>query len=138
MAEGSALSFFGKLRALDLPTADYAIFGSGPLAVRGLIEEVHDLDVVARGTAWEQAKGLAEVRIAPEGDPVVWLEGGTIEVFSGWLGWDIDMLINNAQIIDGLPFARLEDVLAFKLSLGRPKDVAHARLIEGYLRGGSS
>ena len=138
MAEGSALSFFGKLRALDLPTADYAIFGSGPLAVRGLIEEVHDLDVVARGTAWEQAKGLAEVRIAPEGDPVVWLEEGSIEVFGGWLGWDIDMLIDNAEIIEGLPFARLEDVLAFKLSLGRPKDVAHARLIEGYLRGGSS
>ena len=128
MAEGSALSFFAKLRALELPTADYAIFGSGPLAVRGLIEEVHDLDVVARGTAWEQAKGLGEVRIAPEGDPVVWLEEGSIEVFGGWLGWDIDMLIDNAEIIDGLPFARLEDVLAFKLSLGRPKDTAHARL----------
>jgi hypothetical protein len=138
MAEGSALSFFGKLRALELPIADYVIFGSGPLAVRGLIEEVHDLDVVARGTAWEQAKGLGEVRIAPEGDPVVWLEGGAIEVFGGWLGWDIDMLIDNAQIIDGLPFARLEDVLAFKLSLGRPKDEVHARLIEGYLRGDSS
>jgi hypothetical protein len=79
MAEGSALSFFGKLRALDLPTADYAIFGSAPLAV-------HDLDAVARGTAWEQAKGLGEVRIAPEGDPVVWLEGGAIEVFGGWGG----------------------------------------------------
>ena len=138
MAEGSAPSFFGKLRALDLPTADYAIFGSDPLAVRGLIEEVHDLDVVARGTAWQQAKGLGEVRIAPEGDPVVWLEGGAIEVFCGWLGWDIDMLIDNAEIIDGLPFARLEDVLAFKLSLGRPKDVAHTRLIEVHLRGGSS
>jgi hypothetical protein len=138
MAEGLAASFFGKLRALELPTADYAIFGSGPLAVRGLIEEMHDLDVVARGSAWEQVKGLGEVRIAPEGDPVVWLEGGAIEVFGGWLGWDIDMLIDNAEIIDGLPFARLEDVRAFKLSLGRLKDVAHARLIEGYLRGGSS
>ena len=51
---------------------------------------------------------------------------------------DSCVLIDNSQIIDGLPFARLEDVLAFKLSLGRPKDVTHARLIEGYLRGGSS
>ncbi len=138
MAEGSATSFFGKLRELNLPTADFAVFGSGPLAVRGLIEEVHDLDVVARGVAWEQAKGLGQVRTAPEGDPVVWLEGGAIEVFGGWLGWDIDVLIDNAEIIEGLPFARLEDVLAFKLSCGRPKDVAHARLIEGHLRGGSS
>jgi hypothetical protein len=56
MAEGSAPSFFGTLRALDLPTTGYAVFGSGPLAVCGLIEEVHDLDVVARGAAWELSR----------------------------------------------------------------------------------
>jgi hypothetical protein len=138
MTERSATNFFGKLRALDLPTADYAVFGSGPLAVRGLIEEVHDLDVVARGAAWEQAKVLGQACTAPEGDPVVWLEGGAIEIFGGWLGWDIDTLIDNAEIIEGFPFARLEDVLAFKLSCGRPKDIAHARLIEGHLRSSSS
>ena len=57
------------------------------------------------------------MRVAPEGDPVVWLEGGAIEVYGGWLGWDLDALIDNAEIIDGLPFARLKDVLAFKRSL---------------------
>ena len=137
MAKGRTGDLFGKLRALGLPTADYAVFGSGPLAVRDLLEEVHDLDVVARGAAWKQAKGLGGARTAPEGDPVVWLEGGAIEIFGGWLGWDIDALIDNAEIIDGLPFARLEDVLAFKLSHGRPQDVAHARLIEEHLRGSS-
>jgi hypothetical protein len=86
MAGKGAANLFGMLRALGLPTADYAVFGGGPLAVRGLIEEVHDLDVVARGAAWEQAKGLGQVRTAPEGDPVVWLKGGAIEVFGGWLG----------------------------------------------------
>lgn len=137
MAKGRTGDLFGKLRALGLPTAHYAVFGSGPLAVRGLLEEVHDLDVVARGAAWKQAKWLGGARTAPEGDPVVWLEGGAIEIFGGWLGWDIDALIDNAEILDGLPFARLEDVLAFKLSHGRPKDVAHARLIEEHLRGSS-
>ena len=137
MAQGSATRLLGKLRALDLPEGDYAVFGSGPLAAHGLVEEVRDLDVVARGPAWARAKELGPVRTAPKGDPVVWLEGGAIEVFGGWLGWDIDALIDNAEIIDGLPFARLEDVLAFKLSHGRPKDVAHARLIEEHLRGSS-
>jgi hypothetical protein len=66
---------------------------------------------------------------------VVWLEGGKIEVFGAWLGWDPDSLIDRAELIDGLPFARLEDVLAFKLSYGRPKDLEHARLIEEHLRG---
>jgi len=60
--------------------------------------------------------------------------GGAIEVYGGWLGWDLDALIDKAEIIDGLPFARLKDVLAFKRSLGRAKDLAHVRLIEEHLR----
>jgi len=128
---------FGKLRTLGLPTRDYAVFGSGPLAVRGLIREIRDLDLVARGTAWERAKRLGPVRAAPKGDPVVWLEGGAIEVFGGWLGWDVEALIDGAEIIGGLPFARLEDVLTFKRSYGRPKDLIHARLIEEHWRDGA-
>ena len=129
---------FGKLRALELPHRDYAVFGSGPLAARGLIDEVCDLDVVARRTAWTKARGLGPVQPAPGGDPVVMLEGRAIEIFGGWLGWDIDAIIDGAQIIDGVPFARLEDVLAFKLHFGRPKDLVHARLISEHLRGDAS
>ena len=63
------------------------------------------------------------------------LEDGKIEVFGGWMGWDIDALIDDAERIDGLPFARLEDVLAWKRAYARPKDLDHVRLIERYLRG---
>ncbi len=129
MVSGSAARLFGKLRALELPHRDYAVSGSGPLAVRGLIEEMRDLDVVARRAAWTKAQDLGPVHPAPGGDPVVRLEGGALEIFGGWLGWDID------AIIDGLPFARLEDMLAFKLHYGRPKDLEHARLIAEHLRG---
>lgn len=134
MAEERVKDLFGKLRALGLPAGDYAVFGSGPLAVRGLIGKMRDLDVVARGAAWEEAKRLGPARSAPGGDPVVWLGGGEIEVFGGWLGWDVDAIIDNAETLGGLPFARLEDVLAFKLSYGRPKDLEHVRLIEEHLR----
>jgi hypothetical protein len=134
----SAARLFGKLRALELPHGDYAVFGSGPLAVRDLIQEVRDLDVVARRTAWTKARGLGPVRRAPGGDPVVVLEGRAIEIFGGWLGWNIDAIIDGAEIIDGLPFARVEDVLVFKLHYGRPKDLGHARLISEHLRGDSS
>ena len=138
MVDGSAARLLGKLRALKLPAGDYVIFGSGPLAVRGLIEDVRDLDVVARGAAWEKAKGLSLVHVAQGGDPIVRLEGGAVEIFGGWLGWDIDVLIDGAEIIDGLPFARLEDVLAFKRFYGRPKDLEHVRLIERHLGGVSA
>jgi hypothetical protein len=134
MAQGAAARLLDKLRALDLPKGDYAVFGSGPLLARGLVGEVRDLDVVARGTAWEKVKRLGPVRTAPKGDPLVRLEGGAIEIYGGWLGWDLDALIDNTEIIEGLPFARLEDVLAFKRSNGRLKDITHARLIEEHLR----
>ena len=137
MTEGSAEELFGRLKALGLPKGDYAVFGSGPLAARGLIREIGDLDVVARGAAWGRAKELGSARRAPGGDPVVRLGGGDIEVFGGWLGWDVDALVDRAEVVGGLPFAQLEDVLAFKLSHGRPKDLAHARLIEEHLRGSS-
>jgi hypothetical protein len=43
MAKGSSASLFGMLRRSNCPRQTNAVFGSGPLAVRGLIEEVHDL-----------------------------------------------------------------------------------------------
>jgi hypothetical protein len=128
---------FEKLGALLRPTSDYAVFGSGPLVAHGLLEEVQDVDVVARGAAWERATELGPVLVAEGGDPVVRLESDAIEIFGGWLGWDIDAIIEDAELVDGLPFARLEDVLAFKLAHGRPKDLEHARLLEAYLRDGT-
>lgn len=134
MADGWAARLFGKLRALELPAQHYAVFGSGPLAVRGLIEHISDLDVVARGPAWRKAAALGAVGVASGGDRVVRLEGGTIEIFDGWLGWDADAIIDGAETIEGLPFARLEEVQAFKLHHGRPKDLEHAQLIGEHLR----
>ncbi len=127
-------SLFEKLRALRLPASEYAIFGSGPLVAHGLLGEIRDVDVVARGTAWRRATELGPTLVGTEGDPVVRLEDGRIEVFGGWMGWDIVALIDGAQRIDGLPFARLEDVLTWKRTYGRPKDLEHVRLIERYLR----
>jgi hypothetical protein len=53
MAQGSAARLLVKLREFDLPEGDYAVFGSTPLVACGLLREVHDLDVVARGAAWD-------------------------------------------------------------------------------------
>ena len=126
-----------EIRALDLPGDDYAIFGSGLLAVRGLMELKNDVDIVARGEAWAKAESLGAVAVADHSDPVVWLCGGRIEIFAGWMGTDINGIIDRAELIEGLPFASLEDVLAFKRELRRPKDLEHIRLIEEHLRHGS-
>lgn len=125
-----------KVTALCLPAGDYAVFGSGPLLAHGLVRSVNDVDVLARGAAWEAAKGLGDAVAGEMGDPVVRLGGGEVEIFGGWLGMDADGIVEGARTVRGLRFARLEDVLAFKRMLGRPKDREHVRLIEGHLRGG--
>ena len=124
-----------KVAALRLPAGDYAVFGSGPLLAHGLVRRVNDVDVLARGTAWEAAKGLGDRVTGEMGDPVVRLGDGEVEIFGGWLGMDADGIIDSARPVRGLPFARLEDVLAFKRLLGRPKDREHIRLIQRYLGG---
>jgi hypothetical protein len=51
--------------------------------------------------------------------------GGRIQFSRGWISdnWDADDLIDRAEIIQGLPFAPLTDILAYKRMLLRPKDL---------------
>ena len=121
-----------RVSALKLPLQDYAVFGSGPLLAHGLVEHIGDIDLLARGAAWTKASALGEVEVAQGGDKVVRLAGGT-DIFDGWLELDKDAVIDRAALLDGLPYAGLRDVLAFKLKLSRPKDAEHIRLLEAYL-----
>ena len=127
-----ASQLFAALRALELPLGDYAVFGSGPLIVRGLIEAGNDIDVVARGRAWEQACESGEVVVLEEHDvEVASFLDGAITVGTTWAYGtiDIDELIDTAEMIDGLPFARLPYVVTYKRAAARPKDVEHLRLL---------
>ena len=110
---------------LDLDVRDFVIFGSGPLLAHGLRYGIHDLDVIARGPAWQRVRehgcpGTGSVN----GAPMALFWDGLIQFSRGWItaDWDADALIDRAQRIDGWPFATLADVLAYKEILLRPKD----------------
>ena len=126
-----------QLRALALPVGDYAVFGSGPMLVRGIIDTVSDLDVLCRGMAWSKAQELATSTAVEEGVAVV--RAGPISFGTRWGlgGIDVNRLIDEVEIIDGLPFAPLEAVVAYKRAAGRPKDVAHLELIRAWIAGES-
>mgnify|MGYP001823764143 FL=1 len=135
---GDSEDLFDLLRDLELPIGDYAIFGSGPLIVRGIIGASNDLDVVCRGAAWERAQELGPLAYLPEHDVnVVSLDGGALTFGTRWAigDFDVDDLIDTAEIIDGLPFARLDHVIAYKKIAGRPKDIEHLRLVAAYREG---
>ena len=57
---------FGALRSLELPLGHFAVFGSGPLIVREIIDATNDLDVISRGPAWERACVVGEVEFVEE------------------------------------------------------------------------
>ena len=114
-----------------MPVGDYVLFGSTPMLAHGLIARVGDIDIVARGGAWAKAVQLGEVEEAPGKDSVVRLDG--VDIFNGWMGWDVDALLGRAVSVDGFPYASLTDVLAFKRELNRPKDEAHIKLLEDFV-----
>jgi hypothetical protein len=123
-----------KVLALELPPYDYILFGSLPLLAHGLIQSANDIDILARGSAWEHAQTLAKAELAPMGEWRVSL--GDVEIYNAWLGMDVDAMINRAVFVSDLPYADLRDVLAFKQKLNRPKDAEHIRLIQTVLARG--
>lgn len=125
-----------ELAAIGLPPDDFVVFGSGPMAARGL-RDVSDLDVVARGEAWETAKKIGTLGQTQSGDTSYFFADGKIEICDKWgpIQWDTDMLIDTADIIDGVRFVKIETVMQDKLKRGREKDLKDAELIGRYMAG---
>ncbi|MFF8768340.1 hypothetical protein ACF07Q_27825 [Nocardiopsis dassonvillei] len=126
-----------RFLALGLPMGDLVIAGSGPLLAHGLRWDISDIDVVARGEAWRRALSLGEEVDAPFGKGVkrVLLFDGELEIINGWFPekWDVDQLIDGADIIEGVPFVPLSCVREWKTLLGRSKDVLDVKLIDQYM-----
>jgi len=126
--------FFRQLLSLELLDSDYVVSGSGPLYARGLIDEIGDVDVVARDTAWTRACELGTPRPAPYANVQrIELFNGAVEVLDGWFPeiWKTDDLIDDADIIAGVRFVQLEVVRRTKQMLGRPHDLDHLRTMDG-------
>ncbi len=60
---------------------------------------------------------------------------GRLQFFEHWItqDWDTEALIDNADIIDGLRFAPLMEVLRYKDELNRPKDAADIEVLRHHL-----
>jgi len=123
------------LDGLALPAGDWAVHASAVMVAHGLLPEANDVDVVARGAAWARALTLGKP-VSGVNDLAVRLPGG-VEIWSGWLGEEIDALIDGAELVAGLPCVTPAEVLRFKEGLRRPKDLPHIELLRLHLgRGG--
>jgi hypothetical protein len=120
-----------ELRALSLPAGEYVVVGGGVLAMRG-IRDTEDIDLVVseRLFADLQAQGW-RAKTRPNGKPG--LKHGLIEAyldvncesFERSTSW----LLENAQVLDGIPTIDLETLENFKAGYGRPKDLRDLTLL---------
>ena len=131
--ETSLSDLFSVVRDLKLPHGDYAIFGSGPLIVRGIVPFTNDLDIVCRGPAWDYAKSIGDVQYLEEhGVTIASINDGQISFGREWgIGnFDIDRLIDDADTIDDLPFVRLQYVVQYKRIRNSAKDRSHIAALQ--------
>ncbi len=123
-----------EFKELNLPIEEYAIYGSGPLAVRG-VRETDDLDVLITDSLYQKLK-VDYPNSAKEGK----LTKGKIDMYPSW-NWmwgdnvgDLKDAITRAEIIDGVKFITLQDLIDCKRKMAREKDFEDIRLIEEYLK----
>ncbi len=110
-------ALFDQLRQLNLPGTDYAVFGSGPLAVRGVIPVANDLDILCGPESWKRVQKVGvEMYLSDYDVTVVTIGDGALTFGTSWgIGeFDVNTLIETAETIDGLRFVLLEHVIRYK------------------------
>ncbi len=127
--------YMEEVRKMDLPAGEYAIFGSGPLAVRR-VRATKDIDLIVTPelyTHYREQEGWNRRFYH-----AFFLRKGPIELWK-ILGYgrarkiDIQGFINRAELIEGLPFVNLNDFIYWKKIAGRTKDKRDVILAEEYL-----
>lgn len=127
------------VRALGLPDGDYAVFGSGPLGVRGL-RPVQDIDLVVTAHLFSALAARPDWTTGRWAGGAPYVAHGIVEASADWsvgsYSVDAAALVRRADVILGVPFVRLLDVRAWKRAAGREKDRGDVALIDAYLRSG--
>ncbi len=130
-------SIFERVKSLNLPLGQYIIIG-GVMEAHG-IRPARDVDLLVNKELFQQLKN--------DGWKRKWffwrvlrcklLVKGDTEVFSNYkyknYRPDTDELIKNADIIEGLPFLPLTELIKFKSELAREKDLRDVELMKIFL-----
>lgn len=132
------MDIFERVKKLNLPLGEYAVFGSSLLDVWGL-RKAQDLDIIVtpelfeklrKAGEWEEVQGNGfEILRKDDADITTQQDKPT----DGSYCPDRIQLIKDAEIINGVPFVQIEEVIACKKDYNRPKDRRDLKLIKEYL-----
>ena len=123
----SFLERLKDLERLNLPKDQYLIWGSGPLAIRGL-REGKDIDLIVSNQLWQHL--VKDYTLLSKN----MIRIGDIEIWNDCLNLTskIDEMISHPDVIEGFPFMTLTDTIEWKKLMGREKDHKDITLIKNY------
>ena len=126
-----------KIISLRLPETKYVVVGGAALSIRGL-RDTDDIDLVVTPELFESLSQSGwSNKIRPNGKPGLrhdrfeaYLDVNA-EEFARSTSW----LIENADMIHGIPCVDLEPLLSWKRAYGRDKDLLDVKMLETLGRG---
>ena len=114
--------FTEKLESLGYPRTEYMILSGGSMLLRGLREQTADIDLTI-SAALAESIGLESLPRNHKGN---YEPCEDVEIKAG-------LEERSFEVVDGYQCQTLEDVLALKRRLMRPKDIPDIEAIEAYL-----
>ena len=131
------MDIFERIRKFNLPQGQYALFGSALLDVWG-IRRAQDLDIIVmpelyeklKKDGWKEKNAHGFIMLLKDDANVTTIQQRATD---GDYCPDRIQLIKDAIFIKGIPFVRIEEVIACKKAYNRQKDLADIISIEGYV-----
>jgi len=116
--------------ALNIPSGQYLVFGSGPMAVRD-IRDAKDLDIAVSDDYYKEL-----LKTYSENKPGNIVISENIEIWSASESRidDFTGAIQRADIIDTISYLSLPDLIKWKTAMGRDKDIRDIELINSYFK----
>jgi len=128
------------MKSFNFPIDQYYIISSGSLAAHG-IRDCNDFDVTCKSELWNKIKNKYPAN-EKVGRGILLHSNPEIETFNDdypplkYTYKDILSRMERADIIDGIKFESLPDVLEWKRRMGREKDLKDIELIKTYIKSG--
>jgi len=127
-----------QVKELELPPDQYTVVGSGSMAARG-IREAADIDLVITQGLYDSLKDSGWAEEHKTGSKREWvLSSGPFDASTSWSveGYEptAKELIETSDVIEGVNFVNLPNLLTWKKACRREKDLRDIELIEQYLK----
>lgn len=124
-----------QVKDLDLPLGGYVVIGSGVMSAYG-IRPHQDIDLLVTQNLYEELieRGWKHHQPKPGFDVLTYgIAEAAPNIGTDAYCPDAHDLISRADIINGIAFTQLSDVIELKEALGRKKDIEDIELIRKFL-----